>query len=187
MRSTAMPAGAIGMRRVSVVGTSGAGKTTFAAGLAARLGVPHVELDALHWEAGWVEAAPDVFRERVERAVADEGWVIDGGYRVVRPLVWGAADIVVFLDLPLQTLLLRILARTVRRSRTRALLWGTNRESARRLLTRDSLLLWLVKTYRTRQRETAEDLRRPEYRHLTVHVFRSARDAEAWLRSVPAP
>ena len=172
------------MRRVSVVGTSGAGKTTFAATVAARLGVPHVELDGLHWEAGWVEAAPDVFRERAESAVAGDAWVIDGNYRVVRPLVWGAADTVVYLDLPLPTLLLRIVTRTARRSRSRELLWGTNRESARRLLTRDSLLLWLVTTHRRRRQEMAEDLRRPEYRHLSVHVFRSARAADAWLRSL---
>ena len=40
-------------RRVNVVGTSASGKTTFARALAERLGVRHVELDALHWQSGW--------------------------------------------------------------------------------------------------------------------------------------
>jgi len=36
-------------RRINVVGTSSVGKTTVAAAFASLLGVPHVELDALHW------------------------------------------------------------------------------------------------------------------------------------------
>ncbi|HCU2021331.1 TPA: AAA family ATPase [Pseudomonas aeruginosa] len=39
--------------RVVVVGTSGAGKSTFSAALAARLGCTHVELDRLYWGPGW--------------------------------------------------------------------------------------------------------------------------------------
>jgi len=36
------------MQRISVVGTSGSGKTTVARRIAEALGFPHVELDALH-------------------------------------------------------------------------------------------------------------------------------------------
>jgi adenylate kinase family enzyme len=42
------------MRRVSVVGNSGSGKTTFAAELAWRMGVPCLELDAVFHQPGWV-------------------------------------------------------------------------------------------------------------------------------------
>jgi len=36
------------MPRIVIKGTSGVGKTTFGADLAGRLGVPFIELDALH-------------------------------------------------------------------------------------------------------------------------------------------
>src|SRR5205809_1832315 len=88
-------------RRVVVVGTTGSGKTTLAGRLAQRLGVPHVELDALHWEANWVEAGDEVFRERAARALTGSAWVVDGNYSKVRDIVWGRADMVVWLDYPL--------------------------------------------------------------------------------------
>lgn len=79
------------LRCVAVVGTSGAGKTTTARLIAARLQLPHVELDALHWDANWTMAPLPVFRERVARALAGEAWVIDGNYGKVRDLVWPQA------------------------------------------------------------------------------------------------
>src|SRR3982751_2446361 len=99
------------MRRVSVVGTSGTGKTTFAAGLAAALGVPHVELDALHWEPGWVEAPDDVFRERVAAATATDGGVVDGSYAMVRDITWARVDAVVWLDYSFGRVLWRAVVR----------------------------------------------------------------------------
>jgi adenylate kinase family enzyme len=67
-----------GLARVVVVGATGSGKSTFAQRLAVRLGAEYVELDELFWDAHWTEAAPDVFRARVERATAGPRWVVAG-------------------------------------------------------------------------------------------------------------
>jgi adenylate kinase family enzyme len=68
------------MRRVHVVGTTGSGKSTVGAALAARLGVAHVELDALHWLPGWKERPNEEFQALVEQALTADGWVFDGNY-----------------------------------------------------------------------------------------------------------
>src|SRR5437016_1896693 len=80
--------------RIVVIGTSGSGKTTQARHLSERLGIPHVELDALHWVPGWTEAPTDALRERVTEALAGDAWLVDGNYSVVRDIVWPRADTV---------------------------------------------------------------------------------------------
>jgi adenylate kinase family enzyme len=88
------------MQRISVIGATGSGKTTVARRTAEALGVPHIELDALHWEPDWEEAPLEVFRERVSDAIQGERWVVDGNYSKVRDMVWGRADTVLWLDYP---------------------------------------------------------------------------------------
>ena len=45
------------MKRISVVGSSGSGKTTVARRIAEALDAPHVELDELHWGPDWAAAS----------------------------------------------------------------------------------------------------------------------------------
>jgi adenylate kinase family enzyme len=58
--------------RIVVIGTSGAGKTTLARRIAVRLNLPHIELDAINWQAGWRDLDRhdrDEFRRRVTAAI----------------------------------------------------------------------------------------------------------------------
>ena len=82
-----------------------------------------------------------------------------GNYGQVRDLTWRAADTLVFLDLPLWLVMGRLLRRTVKRALTKEKLWGTdNAETFRTsFLSRDSILLWALKTHRRNQRRFAEE------------------------------
>ena len=174
-----------GPRRVAVVGTSGSGKTTFSRQLAARLGVQHIELDALFWLPEWQEPDEADFRARIEEPLAgDRGWVADGNYSRIRDLVFGRADTVVWLDLPLRTCLWRTVTRSAQRARKGEILWGTNREQWSRFVGRDSLMWWVLTTHARRRQENEQDFADAAYAHLRVHRFRSNADAEAWLASV---
>ena len=139
------------MRKVAVIGTaSGTGKTTVGRALADRLGVPFVELDALHHGPDWTEATSDELRARVEPIVDTDAWVIDGAYRgKLGDLVLERADVIVWLDLPLRVWLPRLLRRTARRTVTREELWNGNREELRYVLhPTNSVVLYALRHHR---------------------------------------
>jgi adenylate kinase family enzyme len=171
------------LRRVAVVGSSCSGKTTFAASLARLLQVPHIELDALHWRPGWIEAPPYEFRAAVAGAISVERWVSDGNYGVVRDLVWGRATAVIWLNYSFLTVLRRGLHRTVRRAVLREELYSGNRETLRRaFLSRDSILWWVVTTHRRRRRQYTALFACPDFGALHLLELRSPREANEFLR-----
>jgi adenylate kinase family enzyme len=175
------------MHRINVVGTSCSGKTTVARILAARLGLPHVELDALFWGPNWTPVPNGVFRARVADAIAGDGWVLDGGYAMVRDLTWHGVDTVVWLDYSMPLVLWRYLRRTLSRIRSGQEFWpGTgNRESLRHVLARDSLAWWIVSTHRPRRhRLMAELAARPD---IAAVRLGSPAATRRWLEQVPAP
>lgn len=171
-------------QRIAVVGTTGSGKTTLAHHLAQRLEIPHVELDALHWGSDWSPVPTAVFRRRTARALSGSQWVVDGNYGKVRDIVWGRADIVVWLDYALPVVMGRLMWRTLRRVVTREELWSGNREGVRGTLSGDSILLWALRTYWRRRREYPALFASPEHAHLTVVHLRSPRATDDWLFSL---
>jgi adenylate kinase family enzyme len=149
------------MRKVAVIASaSGNGKTTVGRELARRLDVPFVELDALVHGPGWVETSDDELREKVEPILTSDGWVIDGSYhRKLGDLVLRAADVVVWLDLPMRVWLPRLIRRTARRVGWREQLWSGNRETLRDAFWgRESLFGWALRSHFRRRREWPQAL-----------------------------
>jgi hypothetical protein len=170
--------------RISVVGTSGSGKTTVASEIARRLKIPHVELDALHWRKSWEEAPLNEFRQLVEDATRDEMWVIDGNYHQVRDIVWRKASVIVWLDLPFTTVFWRTLSRTLMRFLTRKELWNRNVEGWHSLIGPDAMPLWVLKTYWRRKTEYPLLLSKPEFSPLRVIRLFSQYEVHCWLETL---
>jgi adenylate kinase family enzyme len=148
------------MKRIAIVGSTGSGKSTLAKRLGVALDLPAIELDSLHWLPGWVERDTATFRSLVDEATSAERWITEGGYSEVRDLVWGRADTIVWVNLPFWTNFWQLFRRTVRRARTGDPVCNGNVETWRHsFLSRDSVLLWLLKSYWRRQREFPEALR----------------------------
>jgi adenylate kinase family enzyme len=131
---------------------------------------------------------PEVFRASAAEALGGAEWVVDGNYSMLRDLVWGRADTVVWLDYAFPVVMARLLWRTLRRAATREELWSGNRESWRlSFFSRDSILWWGITTYRRRRRAYPAQLELPEHAHLQVVHLRSPREADAWLAALGLP
>ncbi len=174
--------------RISVVGSPGAGKSTFGAALARRLDIPHVELDALHWGPGWQPTPRDELLHKLAPHLAAEHWVIDGNYgSLAQDEVWQRADTVVWLDLPRQAVMRAVTARTFKRMTLRTELWNGNRERFANLFSRDpeaNLILWTwqhYENYTARYRAAIDD---PRWSYLTFVRLESRRAMRAYLESV---
>jgi adenylate kinase family enzyme len=173
------------MKRIVIIGSTGSGKTTLGNLLSERLHIPHIELDALHWEPNWVEAPTEIMRARVSHALDCDSWVVDGNYSVVRDLIWSRADTIVWLDYSFTFIAWRLFRRTMQRIVTREKLWGYNQETWRtQFFSRDSLFLWFLQTYFKRRRDYPVLFERPEYTHLNVIHMHSQRETDEWLNSV---
>ena len=174
------------MQRIRVVGSSGSGKSTTARTLAVRLGVPCLELDAVHWLPNWQERDQEQFRQLVTQfATSQPRWVIDGNYSSrLGDCLDHLVDTYVWLDMPRWRATLAVLLRTVRRAVTGEELWGTgNRERLSSLFKwdpLDNIVRWSW-TQHGRQRARCEALQgRSDCRLLR---FRSRREIARFLDS----
>jgi adenylate kinase family enzyme len=172
------------MQRVSVVGSSGSGKTTVGRRLATSLGVPFVELDSIFHQPNWRELPRDVFRARVGEVITREAWVVDGNYGAVRDLVWQRADTVVWLDLPRSVVMRRVALRTLRRAITREQLWNGNREPLSNLYRFDpeqNIIADVWMRYSEGVRRYRAAMRDPTLGHLHFVRLASQREVDAFL------
>lgn len=174
------------LQRILVVGSSCAGKSTLAAELAAHLRQPCFELDELFWGPDWTPKPDAQFRALVGRAGAGPQWVAAGNYASVRELLWPRVTTIVWLNYSLPTVLWRALRRSLVRGWTGQELWHGNRESLRRnFLSRDSILLWVLRHFHSRRREFEALRAQPPHVRLRWLEFRHPREAQRFLRSLP--
>ncbi|CAN5495357.1 AAA family ATPase [soil metagenome] len=173
--------------RYLVVGTSGAGKSTFAEKLAAKTRCPYIELDSHYWGPNWQAVPPEQFKGSVVQATPGERWVADGNYSAVRDVLWSRATHVVWLNYGRFTVFSRLLWRTLSRGITRTPLSHGNRESLRMaFFSKDSILLWSLSTYAKNRSKFAALRGDGEFAHLQWTEITEPSQALAFLKEAAA-
>jgi adenylate kinase family enzyme len=175
------------MQRVSVVGPSGSGKTAVATRISALLGLPHLELDSVHWQPNWTPLATETLRARVDAFTDGDRWVVDGNYSSVRDLITSKADAVVWLRHSRAVVMRRLVTRSIRRVVSRRQLWNGNTERLSRFLAvRDPehLIRWSWASFAKLAARYAAEMDDAELGHLTWVVLDTPADTERFLATL---
>lgn len=172
------------MQRIHILGSSGAGKSTLAQNLSEQLGAPHIQLDALNFGPNWTARPHDELRQSVTDAVAGERWIIDGNYCNLWEITLPRATTVIWLNYSFPLVFNRVLRRTFRRSLKRERLFSENRETLRKaFFSRDSILWWVITSFRGRRRQARELFEDVRYNHLELIEHRHPRETARFLKS----
>jgi adenylate kinase family enzyme len=177
------------MECVAIFGTSGSGKTTLARRLAESLSLRHIEVDGIYHQANWTPLDDEEFVARLDEATKRRGWITDGNYTAVRPLLVDRADTVVWLDYPRRITTFRVIRRTVRRAVRREVLWNGNREALSNLFRLDperSVIRWSFTTHGRNRAVVQELIGSGALDHCTVLRFDHPRATKEWLRTLHA-
>lgn len=162
------------MQRILVIGSPGAGKSTLAERLAARLGLPLIHLDREYFGPGWVMPQRAEWRERVQALAKRPSWIMDGNYSNTFDIRVPRATAIVWLDLPRWRCIAGVLWRVVKNyGRPRADLGVAGPEKFDW-----SFMRWIWNYPKTMRPKTARMLERlrPDQR---VFVLRSRYDIPA--------
>lgn len=173
--------------KINVIGTSGSGKTTLARRLAKHLDVPYIEMDALYWRPNWQGVSDEELLALLgEKLNATPGWVLDGNYNRTRSVKWQNVDMVVWVDYGFARTLRQAVMRALKRAWHKKELWpGTgNRESFRQsFFSRESILLWTLKTWRSNRARYEADMADPAFAHIRFVRLRSPRQTRDFLNN----
>lgn len=99
------------MKKVLIIGSGGAGKSTFARRLGEATGIEVVHLDRLYWKPNWVEPSKDEWRETVENIIKKDEWIMDGNFGGTLEVRLAACDTAIFLDFSRVICLYRVIKR----------------------------------------------------------------------------
>lgn len=88
----------IPINRRSIIGGSGSGKSTLASILSKELDIPAIHLDAINYNANWVEIDKKERDAIISSKADDERWIIDGNYNKTLKERLEKADLIICLD-----------------------------------------------------------------------------------------
>ncbi|PKR77049.1 AAA family ATPase [Halalkalibacillus sediminis] len=99
------------MKRIIVLGSSGAGKSQLSRRLGKLMNTEVFHLDSFFWQPGWKAINKDEFINAQMKIVEEDQWIIDGTYLSTLDIRYEKADTIIFLEYPRVKCLYRAISR----------------------------------------------------------------------------
>ena len=93
------------MNKIIVIGSPGAGKSTFSRALAVKTGLPLFYLDMIFHRPDKTTVPPEEFDQKLGEIIKQPQWIIDGNYLRTLPLRFEHCEHVFFFDMPVDVCL----------------------------------------------------------------------------------
>ena len=139
------------MQKILIVGTSGCGKSTLALKLEKLLNIQNFDLDDYYWLPNW-QPNPEYLNHVMGEILERNSWIISGNYSKFQPQLLQKADTIIWLDYAFMRCMYQGLKRSLRRIFFKKPCCNGNFETFKRtFLSSNSLLVWIISTYKRRK------------------------------------
>ncbi|MBC7466916.1 MAG: adenylate kinase [Bdellovibrio sp.] len=176
------------LKKINVIGTTGAGKSTLSKKLAVLLGQPFIEIDQIFWGPNWKKPTNRDFYDNLKSFLDNNPtFVLDGNYTKATALKWAYTETVIWVNLPFAQTLWQLIGRTLKRLLLQKELWPNtgNRESIYgHLFTNDSIFYWLFKTFKGNQIKFKSDMVLKQWAHIQFIELTSNAQVQQFLQLV---
>ena len=161
--------------RISIVGGSGSGKSTLCNILSKELNLPAIHLDAINFNANWVEINKTERDKIISTKIEDEKWIIDGNYNRTLKERFKKADLIIWLDYSTFMQLKGVLKRYLKtRNNERPEIPGCKEKL-------DFKFIKYVLTYNKKKKTIIEDYLKDIPKE-KVLIFTKQKDLNKWLK-----
>ena len=167
------------MKRILIIGSGGAGKSTFAIQLAEHTNIPLIHLDEYYWKPGWEATKKEEWQKIVQQLIKKPSWIMDGNYGGSLSIRFPAADTIIFFDRSRYLCLWRILKR-----------WWRYKGKSRPSVTEGcperltfEFLHYIFFYPNTRKPAILDQLKSMENTH-KIYIFRSEKDINRFLANL---
>ena len=172
-------------QKIIITGTTCTGKTTLGNKISKELSLFQVDLDEYYFLPNWKEKKKNEFVQDVLNALKDrQNWLVTGSYQsLLKDSLWQEASTIVWLDYSLLVILGRYFKRTFRRVVFKEKCCGENYETLGRTFSKQSLFLWIFKSY-WRRKERMNHWREGEFSSKNWIVLTQPKQAKNILRKL---
>ena len=168
------------MQKIVIIGSPGAGKSTFARTLGEILQIKVSHLDRYFWQPEWKEKPKEIRLQIMKELVVEDQWIIEGTYLDTSYIRLKAADTIIFLDTPGFICLWRVLSRYFKYGKEPR---PDLPEGCSEKLRLHYLLRILVFPFIKRKKlNRLLDELGPEKSKKSIYVFRSSSDVKGFLQ-----